>query len=151
MIRHCVVKFTGEARRGGSTARNTKAAGELIQSILRTCGDTMGLNVPYQSLKKCPNNGKCREVLMQPLGSEVTAALVQDLRDRRDSWTSEDQRVHLQAILGIDSEDQISRTPNSGSVLGVRCCDSHLCWAWGNRALFLPFPLSLFCFFGAGG
>jgi hypothetical protein len=28
--------------------------------------------------------------------------------------------------------DQVSREKNSGRVLGIPCCDSHLCWAWGH-------------------
>jgi hypothetical protein len=58
-------------------------------------------------------------------------ATITELRKQRDSWSAADQRDHLCGLLGMDMDDQ-PFTPNSGSVCGMHCCDSHLLWCWNH-------------------
>jgi hypothetical protein len=120
---------------GGTAGRASRAANCLRSSFEKNCGvKDDGADVKYCSIKKCPNHGKCREMMVHDCfggKNDKAEAAITALRAQRNSWCAEDQRDHLCGILGIDMDDQLS-TPDSGSVFGMPCCDSHLMWAWSH-------------------
>jgi hypothetical protein len=66
-------------------------------------------------------------------GIDNAMEAIQELRDRRNNWSQDDQRSHLKIILGADFEF-VERVSNSGTAFGIQCCDSHLSWIWGHSA-----------------